>query len=167
MKVERDQIRKKNLRMKSGARHNCGTIRPFSARHLEDSIAGVGVDLIRVRRVEQAYLRRPVRFLDRVFSAREQAFLAQRGYAPSVLAVRFAAKEAVSKALGCGIGPVCWKEMEIIPDRRGVPMVELRCKAGHMAQEKGIAGIALSLSHDGPWAMAFAVAYRNQKEETR
>ena len=154
--------------MNNGARHNCEAKKPFSVtRHIEDSVAGVGVDLVRIRRVEQAYLRRPVRFLERIFSAREQALLSQRGYSPAVLAARFAAKEAVSKALGCGIGPVRWNEMEILPDSRGLPTVVLCGKAEHVAQEKRIAGIAVSLSHDGPWAMAFAVAYRNQKEEDK
>ncbi len=168
MKVNKGRILKKNLRMKSGTCHYCGAIIPLSVnRHFEDFVAGVGVDLIRVKRVEQAYLRRPVRFMERIFSAREQAFLSQRSFSAAVLAVRFAAKEAVSKALGCGIGPVSWNEMEILPGISGIPTVVLCGKAGRVAQEKGISGIALSLSHDGPWGIAFAVAYRNQKEEAK
>ncbi len=138
------------------------TTSPVS-QYIEGPVTGVGVDLIRIRRVEQAYLRRPERFLQRIFSLREQAFLSQRGYAPASLAARFAAKEAVAKALGCGIGPVRWYELEIMPGVKGAPTVCLRGEAKRLARLQGIAGVAVSLTHDGPWAMAFAVAYKRQE----
>ena len=147
---------------------NIGGIRPPSApQHITGTVAGVGVDLIRIRRVEQAYLRRPERFLQRIFSLREQAFLLQRGHPPATLAARFAAKEAVAKALGCGIGPVSWNELEIVPGGKGAPSVCLRGEAERLARLQGIAGVAVSLTHDGPWAMAFAVAYRRQEARSR
>ncbi len=154
--------------------HNNGEITPPSLlQYINGPVAGVGVDLIRIRRVEQAYLRRPERFLQRIFSPREQAFLSQRGYAPASLAARFAAKEAVAKALGCGIGPVRWYELEIVPGDKGAPSVCLQGEAERLARLQGIAGVAVSLTHDGPWAMAFAVMYKKQedaggkKQETR
>ncbi len=131
--------------------------------HIKGSLVGVGVDLIRVARVEQAYRRRPGRFLRRIFSAAEQDELAERGNPPSSLAGRFAAKEAVAKALGCGIGPVSWSELEILRDNRGKPYVHLLGGARRLARKLGISGVAVSFAHDGPWAVAFAVAYRKRE----
>ena len=136
-------------------------------KRIKGSVAGVGVDLIRVRRVEQAYSRCPERFMQRIFTPREQAFLFQRGYPAATLAARFAAKEAVAKALGCGIGPVRWNEMEIMPDSKGAPCVYLHGEAERQARQQGISGVAISLSHDGPRAIAFAVAYRKQKAKNQ
>jgi holo-[acyl-carrier protein] synthase len=148
--------------------HNNGGIRPPPVpQDIKGPVAGVGVDLIRIRRVEQAYLRRPERFLHRIFSLREQALLSQRNYPPATLAARFAAKEAVAKALGCGIGPVRWYELEIVPGGKGAPYVCLRGEAERLARQRGIDGVAVSLAHDGPWAMAFAVAYKKQEARSK
>lgn len=146
--------------------HNNGGIRPPPGlQDIKGPVAGVGVDLIRIRRVEQAYLRRPERFLQRIFSLREQALLSQRNYPPATLAAHFAAKEAVAKALGCGIGPVRWYELEVVPGGKGgAPSVCLSGEAEHLARQRGIDAVAVSLTHDGPWAMAFAVAYRSRKQ---
>ena len=72
-----------------------------------------GVDVIEIERLREAIDRHGERFLNRVFTPLE---LAEVGTDPSSLAVRFAAKEAVAKALGTGIGVICWQEIEI---RRG------------------------------------------------
>lgn len=130
--------------------------------YVEGSVVGVGVDLIRIARVERAYCRRPARFLQRIFSAGEQAALAKRGNPLPSLAARFAAKEAVAKALGCGIGPVRWPELEILAGERGEPLVRLLGNAARLARQRGVAAVAVSLAHDGPWAIAFAVAFKKQ-----
>ena len=122
-------------------------------------IYGVGVDLISITRVARVYRRRPARFLQRIFSLREQAALTRRGCPPPSLAARFAAKEAVAKALGCGIGPIGWRELEILQGDMGEPLVCLHGAAARLARQKGIGGVAVSLSHDGFWAIAFAVAF--------
>ncbi|HAP32819.1 MAG TPA: holo-[acyl-carrier-protein] synthase [Firmicutes bacterium] len=131
-------------------------------RHLSGPVAGVGVDLIRVKRVARAYRRRPARFLQRIYSSRERDALAERDYPLTSLASRFAAKEAVAKALGCGIGPVRWSELEILQGKKGEPVVRLLGAAAGLARRQKIAGVAVSLAHDGAFALAFAVAYRTR-----
>lgn len=119
----------------------------------------MGVDFIRVRRIVRAYHRRPDRFLHRIFSGQEIKLLAQKKNLLPAMAARFAAKEAVAKALGCGIGIARWREMEILPGERGKPTVILSGGAKSWAEKCGIKGVEVSMSHDGSYAIAQAVAY--------
>ena len=75
------------------------------------------------------------------------------------MAALFAAKEAVSKALGCGIGQVGWREIEILPGEKGKPKAILGGAALVWAGKHGIRGVEVSMSHDAPFAVAQAVAY--------
>lgn len=118
----------------------------------------VGVDIVEIGRLKRAIERWGQRFLDRVYTPREQAFC--RGRAPE-LAARFAAKEAISKALGTGIigrEGVNWRDMEVLPDRRGKPLVYLHGRARRRAEELGLTQWAISLSHEREMAIAFVVA---------
>jgi holo-[acyl-carrier protein] synthase len=117
-----------------------------------------GVDLIEVRRIEEAVARYGDRFLDRVFTARELEYAAGR---PHSLAARFAAKEAVSKLLAVGIqhpDGVDWREIEIVSGERGDPVLQLHGRAAERAAELGFREVALSLSHSHTSAVAFVVA---------
>ena len=117
-----------------------------------------GVDIIEVGRIERVLSRRGARFLDRIYTPLEVAV--SRGRA-SELAARFAAKEAVSKALGVGIfnsDGLSWREVEILPDRRGRPLVYLYGAAERRAQVMSISHMAVSLTHDGGLAVAMVVA---------
>jgi len=117
-----------------------------------------GVDIVEIGRLERVLERWGERFLNRVYTRREQAFC--RGRVPE-LAARFAAKEAISKALGTGIvgrGGVNWLEMEVLPDRRGKPLVYLHGRARQRAEELGLTEWAISLSHERQMAVAFVVA---------
>ncbi len=114
-----------------------------------------GVDLIEVERVRQVVARHGERFLKRVFT---QAELAEAGDNPASLAARFAAKEAVSKALGTGIGAVGWQEIEIRRGPARQPRLYLRGAAEHLADELGLTTWSLSLSHTQTHAIAFVVA---------
>jgi len=118
----------------------------------------VGVDIVEIERLGRAIERWGQRFLDRVYTPREQAFC--RGRVPE-LAARFAAKEAISKALGTGIigrEGVNWQDMEVLPDRRGKPLVYLHGRALRRAEEVGLTQWAISLSHEREVAIAFVVA---------
>ena len=115
----------------------------------------VGVDLVEIDRVEQALARFGERFLLRVYTDAEIRFC--RGRVPD-LAARFAAKEAIAKALGTGIGGVAWREMEILPDAQGKPLVTLYDCALQRAIELGLQEFAISLSHTRELAIAFVVA---------
>ena len=115
----------------------------------------VGVDIIEIERIEAVLQRHGERFLQRVYTPKEQAYC--RGRVPE-LAVRFAAKEAVSKALGTGLRGISWKEMEILGDRRGRPLVYLHGRAKARAKELGLSEFTISLSHSRNHAVAFVVA---------
>jgi len=116
------------------------------------------VDIIEIERIEAVLQRHGERFLQRVYTPKEQAYC--RGRVPE-LAVRFAAKEAVSKALGTGLRGIAWQEMEILGDKRGKPLVYLHGRAKARAEELGLSEFAISLSHSRDYAVAFVMAAKN------
>ena len=121
-------------------------------------MSGVGVDLLEIERLERALERRP-RLAERLFTDAERAYAASRARPGQHLAARFCAKEAVAKALGIGIRRgVDFKDIEVESDRLGRPSVKLTGGAAKAAKKRGVARMHLSLSHDGPFAVAFAVA---------
>lgn len=115
----------------------------------------VGVDLIETRRVARALERWGDRFLAHVYTAAEIQY--SRGHVPE-LAARFAAKEAISKALGTGLRGVTWREMEVLADPRGKPLVRLHGRARKRANDLGLDEFSVSLSHSREYAIAFVVA---------
>jgi holo-[acyl-carrier protein] synthase len=118
-----------------------------------------GVDLIEVERIDQAILRYGERFFDRFFTHQE---LIDAGGRTPALAARFAAKEAVSKALGTGIGEVGWKDIEIIKGPGRQPLLRLHGRAQELSGEMGIRVWAISLSHTHEHAVAIAVGYAGE-----
>lgn len=119
-----------------------------------------GVDLVRISRIERALDRHGERFLERVFTPSEILYSRRR---PPELAARFAAKEAVAKALGVGMRMmaregISWHEAEIVGDHRGKPVVRLHGRAAERAAELGLTEWAVSLSHTEEHAVAFVVA---------
>jgi holo-[acyl-carrier protein] synthase len=118
----------------------------------------VGVDIIEIARVEAAIARWGDRFLQRVYTPPELAYARGR---VSELAARFAAKEAISKALGLGIwwrGGITWHEAEVLPDPYGKPEVYLHGRAAIRARDLDLLEWAISLSHADEFAVAFVVA---------
>ena len=120
----------------------------------------VGVDLIEITRVERMLARYSNRFLERVFTLAEVLYCRAR---PAELAARFAAKEAVAKALGVGVRMIArdginWQDAEIIGDARGKPLIRLYGRAAERADELGLTEWAISLSHTREYAIAFVVA---------
>lgn len=120
-----------------------------------------GVDIIEVERIDQAILRHGQRFFDRFYTAQE--LIDARGSTPA-LAARFAAKEAVAKALGTGIGDVGWKEIEIINGPRREPLLRLHGNASKVAAALGYTAWAISLSHTHEHAVAVAVVLHEQPD---
>jgi holo-[acyl-carrier protein] synthase len=121
---------------------------------MADGLA-VGVDLVEVRRIAALVERHGERFTGRVFTPGERADCGGRAES---LAARWAAKEAVAKALGTGIGAVGWQEIEVLRGESGCPAVLLHGRAAALAADRGLARWALSLAHDGGLALAFVVA---------
>lgn len=122
---------------------------------MTDAVLALGVDLIEIERIERAVARFGDRFLSRVYTLGELAHC--KGRAPA-LAARFAAKEAVAKALGTGIGDVAWREIEVINDDRGRPWIVLHGRARALAEQQGLSHLTLTLSHTRAYAIAFVVA---------
>jgi phosphopantetheine--protein transferase-like protein len=120
-------------------------------------VVGVGTDLVEIERFRLAMRRRP-RLDQRLFSDDERAYADRfRDTAPR-LAARFAAKEAVMKALGVGLGAFKLRDVEVVRRRSGAPKVALHGKAAVLAEERGVTGWQLSLTHSDSMAMAVAVA---------
>jgi holo-[acyl-carrier protein] synthase len=117
----------------------------------------VGIDLIEIPRIQRALDDFGERFLCRVYTPRERDRYRTR---ISELAARFAAKEAISKALGTGIRGIKWREMEVVPNTRGKPIVVLHGTAAERAALLGITDFDISLTHSRTDAMAFVVGYR-------
>jgi len=114
-----------------------------------------GIDLIEVQRLQLAIERHGERFLRRIYTAAELDQL--KDNLPS-LAARFAAKEAVAKALATGIGPVSWLEIEILRGPAREPILHLYGEALRLAERRGIQRWAISLSHTHVHAIAMVVA---------
>lgn len=124
---------------------------------MEDVTLSVGVDIIAIARIARAVERWGERFLQKVYTPAEIAYC--RGRIPE-LAARFAAKEAISKALGTGIFGIAWDEMEVLADRRGKPLVKLYGRALQRGEALGLRQWAISLTHSDDDALAFVVASR-------
>ncbi|RLD01910.1 MAG: holo-[acyl-carrier-protein] synthase [Chloroflexota bacterium] len=124
-----------------------------------------GIDLIEIERIEKALDRHGEHFLKKIFSVTELERLVkfrERQVNPRLIAAevaaRFAAKEACSKALGTGIGPVSWREMEILNERSGKPILRLTGKAAQIAGFLGYTSWSVSLTHTRGMAAALVVA---------
>ena len=127
------------------------------------STHAVGIDMIEIDRVRRVLERHPERFIRRVYTPEEAAFC--RGRVPE-LAARFAAKEAVMKALGTGARSVAWRDIEVLPDRRGKPLVYLYGGARTRAERIGLEAIDISLSHLDSFAIASVVCTAKYPEQT-
>ncbi len=117
----------------------------------------VGIDVIEIARIQRAVDDFGHRFLRRVYTDREREHYSER---VSELAARFAAKEATSKALGTGIRGIRWREMEILSNRRGKPVLILHGGAADRAGQLGLVAFDVSLTHSKTDALAFVVALR-------
>ena len=123
-------------------------------------IVGIGVDLAEVDRIRDALERSTgARFRDRVYTAGEQAYCERRRRKYESYAARFAAKEAVMKALGRGWSrEIGWTEIEVVRERGGRPTIRLHGNAAQYAKRLGVRTIALALTHTAQTAMAQAIA---------
>jgi holo-[acyl-carrier protein] synthase len=114
-----------------------------------------GIDAAEIARISNAVERWGARFLDRIYTPVEQAYCGRK---MQRLAGRFAAKEAISKVLGTGIRYIRWREIEILPDRTGKPVVRLHGRALAVAEALNLGEISVSITHTDELALAFAMA---------
>jgi holo-[acyl-carrier protein] synthase len=120
-------------------------------------IAGVGLDIAEVKRIQKAWDRFGERFIKRCFTEAEAAEALARANPAQALAMRFAAKEAFSKAAGLGMKGLGWREIEVVHDKRGKPSLELHGRARAWIEDNQVTGWHLSLSDDGGMAAAVVV----------
>lgn len=118
-------------------------------------VQNIGNDIIEVARIKKAWIRHGERFLNKIFTKKEQAYcLSKKAFPERHLAGRFAAKEAISKALGSGIGLISWTDLEIINDPAGRPVVWLSNHAKELFNQPQI---HISISHCHEYATAVAI----------
>ncbi|MDI6689168.1 MAG: holo-ACP synthase [Actinomycetota bacterium] len=120
-------------------------------------VKGIGVDIVEIHRMGRVIQKYP-RLLSRLFTLQEQEYCQSRLRPHLHFAARFAAKEAVLKALGTGLRGIKWTDLEVCRDSFGKPFVRLKGKAASIAEEKGVSDILISLSFSQESAIAFALA---------
>ncbi|WP_035571318.1 holo-ACP synthase [Halonatronum saccharophilum] len=118
---------------------------------------GIGIDIIEIERIREG-MERHSRFKKRFFTEEEIDYCEKHKVPWSYYAGRFAAKEAVVKALGTGFRGFKWQDIEIVKDELGKPEVKLKNRAKDLALEMGIDKIMISISHSRDYAAAQAVA---------
>jgi holo-[acyl-carrier protein] synthase len=121
-------------------------------------IVGIGVDIVENARIEHSLERFGERFLHRIFTAGEIEYCQSMKYPSRHFAARFAAKEAVSKAFGTGIGKAMgWRDIDVHRHGSGQPFVVLEGGAKQLAAERGVSAVWISLSHTDHHAAAMIV----------
>src|SRR6266540_1279076 len=115
-----------------------------------------GIDVVEIDRVEKALKHHPERFLQRLYTPLEIAYCHGR---VRELAARFAAKEATMKALGTGIRGVGWRDIEVLPNRRGKPLLLLHGRAQARAAALGLRDLDVSLTTAREFAAAVVVGH--------
>lgn len=118
---------------------------------------GIGVDLVEIDRFRAAMARTPS-LAGRLFTDDEREYALRRGDPTERFAVRFAAKEAVMKALGVGLGAFAFREVEVLRSGSGAPTLRLVGRADRLARDRGVTQWHLSLTHTQHVAEAVAVA---------
>jgi len=124
-------------------------------------ILGLGIDIAQVDRIQETLDRFGQRFLDRIFTPYEQEICLARYKPASALAMRFAAKEAFSKAVGLGMQGLAWHEIEVRHDPRGKPFLVLSGRAREAAERLGATSTFVSLTDEAGLGAAVVVLEGN------
>jgi holo-[acyl-carrier protein] synthase len=121
-------------------------------------VIGIGTDILEIKRIDEVLSRLGDRFVRRILTEQEQAEYRDSGQPARLLAKRFAAKEAIAKALGTGIGRgVSWQDMQVEHNDSGAPLVRLSGGALEVVQRRGGSRVELSLADERDYVVAFAV----------
>jgi holo-[acyl-carrier protein] synthase len=121
-------------------------------------IIGIGVDIVEIERFRKVIERLKDRFTQRIFTSAERKFCITHRDPTPHFAVRFAAKEALFKAIGTGWAKgVTWLDVEVQRDRQDAPTIELHGEAQRISTSLGVQVVHLSLSHSEQWAVAMVV----------
>ena len=129
-------------------------------------VIGIGTDIIECNRIGQMLIRHGERFTSHVFTEEEFRYCSGRKIAEQHFAGRWAAKEAVLKALGTGwAAGLTWTDVEVVIQAGGKPVIQLHRKAAQKAAELGITDVLISISHCKAYATATAIAVQGQERE--
>ncbi len=121
------------------------------------AVIGIGTDLVELDRFRVTLQRTPA-IVDRLFTVDEQAYASRRRDPTERFAVRFAAKEAVLKALGLGLGAMAFRDIEVVRAESGAPSLKLHGDAAALAADRGVRRWLLTMTHTERVAQAIAVA---------
>jgi len=121
-------------------------------------ILGIGTDIVEVARIRAVIAKHDKLFMERIFTLTEQQEAERRDDSGLFYASRWAAKEAFSKALGCGISEACgWQDICVANNKEGKPFITLNGNARETAETQGVSNIHLSLSHEKHYTCATVV----------
>ncbi|PUU95420.1 MAG: holo-acyl-carrier protein synthase [Halanaerobium sp.] len=120
-------------------------------------ILGTGIDLVKNSRIKDLIEKYEDRFLKKIYTEAEISYCQQKINSAPSFAARFAAKEAVLKALGTGMRNNSWQDIEVLNDRLGKPEVKLSGSTAVRAQELGVSSIFISISHEKDFSIAQVV----------
>src|SRR5438105_2626753 len=127
-------------------------------------IVAIGIDLVEIDRIEEVFKRRGDRFRGRVFTDQEVSYCENRATRFASYAARFAAKEAVMKALGTGWSDgIRWRDVEVVPGNSGAPTIQLHGRALERLREIGAVNAHVSLTHSGNMAIAQVILEANSE----
>lgn len=127
-------------------------------------IFGVGVDIILIKRMDNAIQRWGERFINRIFTEQEQKLCLSRANPVAHFSMRFAAKEAFSKALGTGMKRgIRWQDIEIYHEQGRRPMIRLHGRSKELSESLGIENVHVSLSDDTDYAIAMVILERKDE----
>lgn len=119
-----------------------------------------GVDIVDIDRIKNILEKTNDKFIEKIFTDREIDYIKLKNFRPETIAGMFAGKEAISKAIGTGIGKVKWHDMEILHDDLGKPFVALR---DEILKEYKLNYLEISISHEKTYAVAFVIGSKNFK----
>ena len=117
-----------------------------------------GVDIVDINRIKKILSTKRDLFLNKIFTEREIDYIKKKNYNSETIAGLFAGKEAISKAIGTGIGRIGWKDMEILHEETGRPRVFI---GEDVLTDYKIKNLEISISHERDYAVAFVIGNKN------
>ncbi len=118
-----------------------------------------GVDIVEVKRIEKILEKRRDTFYRKLFTQAEIEYIKGKNHNSKTVAGFFAAKEAVSKVLGTGIGKLAWKDIELLHDKEGRPYININSKIKEILNKQGLKSLDISISHEREYAISFAIGF--------
>lgn len=124
----------------------------------------IGVDIVKIDRIKKIIEKNREKFYEKIFTIKEINYIYKKNHNRQTVAGLFASKEAISKALGSGIGDLNWKDIEILHNNDGKPYLNLNQKITEKLQKINLSDIQISISHERDYAIAFANGERKNKD---